>query len=65
MCTDPRMKCPNCGFPDCRADFVDIGVGEEQCGPYVCEPDLGGCGWVQPNSPEIELPPFDDERPFG
>lgn len=29
--------CPYCGDRDCMADFVDIGIGMEQCGPYHCE----------------------------
>lgn len=37
------MLCPCCGKP-CDADFVDNGVGNEQCGPYRCE----ACQWVQP-----------------
>ena len=28
--------CPYCGYDDCRADFVDVGVGMVQCGPYFC-----------------------------
>lgn len=30
------IPCPYCGFL-CDADFVDIGVGWQQCGPYHCE----------------------------
>lgn len=30
------MTCPLCGSPNFDADFVDIGVGEIQCGPYGC-----------------------------
>lgn len=40
------MKCPKCG-QELQCDMVDIGVGEIQCGPYVCEP----CDWVE-DSPE-------------
>ena len=29
-------NCPYCGFP-CEADFVDVGVGYVQCGPYFCD----------------------------
>ena len=32
----PIIKCPYCGF-ECEADFVDVGVGMVQCGPYHCE----------------------------
>lgn len=37
-----EISCPNCGFV-ARADFVDIGVGMQQCGPFGCE----ACGWVE------------------
>lgn len=33
---EPFVNCPYCGTP-CRADFVDVGVGMVQCGPYFCE----------------------------
>lgn len=33
---EPTEQCPYCGT-HCRADFVDIGVGYQQCGPYHCE----------------------------
>lgn len=33
---EPTQNCPYCGTV-CRADFVDIGVGYQQCGPYHCE----------------------------
>jgi len=28
--------CPYCGAKDCEADWVDVGVGHVQCGPFVC-----------------------------
>lgn len=31
----PEQKCPYCGN-GCEADFVDIGIGMQQCGPYHC-----------------------------
>lgn len=37
-----EILCPNCGHV-ARADFVDIGVGMQQCGPFGCEK----CGWVE------------------
>ena len=43
------MNCPKCVKQNLQCDTVDVGVGEIQCGPYVCPPDEGGCGWVQPN----------------
>lgn len=45
-----HIQCPKCGGP-CEAEFVDIGVGEQQCGPYHCFE----CGWTQ------AVPKFDDE----
>lgn len=33
---EPKEKCPYCGSA-CHADFVDIGIGFQQCGPYFCE----------------------------
>lgn len=47
---EPIVPCPYCELP-CRADFVDIGVGMQQCGPYHCE----HCG-------ASEIGPFDKER---
>jgi len=38
----PKERCPYCGAM-CCADFVDIGVGMIQCGPYHCE----ACGASQ------------------
>lgn len=31
----PTQKCPYCGT-HCDADWVDVGVGLVQCGPYHC-----------------------------
>lgn len=47
---EPTENCPYCGSV-CRADFVDIGVGFQQCGPYHCENCLAS-----------EIGPNDDER---
>lgn len=33
---EPKERCPYCGTY-CHADFVDIGVGYQQCGPYHCD----------------------------
>lgn len=46
----PTEKCPYCGAR-CDADFVDIGVGMQQCGPFHCE----NCG-------ASEIGPHDKER---
>ena len=54
----PQRLCPYCTFP-MDADWVDIGVGMQQCGPYHCEechaseigPEAGRYGadgkWIQ------------------
>lgn len=31
----PSEKCPYCGA-ECEADWVDVGIGMVQCGPYHC-----------------------------
>jgi hypothetical protein len=42
----PTEKCPYCQTP-CDADFVDIGVGYQQCGPFYCQrceaSEIGPC----------------------
>lgn len=50
---EPTENCPYCGTV-CRADFVDIGVGMQQCGPYHCE----ACH-------ASEIGPYDEERPLS
>lgn len=50
--SEPKERCPYCRAL-CCADFVDVGVGYTQCGPYHCE----RCG-------ASEIGPFDDERPL-
>lgn len=47
---EPTENCPYCATV-CRADFVDIGVGFQQCGPYHCD----NCG-------ASEIGPYDNER---
>lgn len=47
---EPTQPCPYCRTV-CRADFVDVGVGMVQCGPYHCD----ACG-------ASEIGPFDKER---
>lgn len=49
---EPVENCPYCGT-ECYADFVDVGVGYQQCGPYFCY-----CG-------ASEIGPCDDERPLS
>jgi len=63
---EPKERCPYCGAM-CCADFVDIGVGMTQCGPYHCEacgasqigpydenettPEEDKIGWYGPDRP--------------
>lgn len=47
---EPTEVCPYCKTL-CQADFVDIGIGFQQCGPYHCEQ----CG-------ASEIGPYDKER---
>lgn len=39
--------CPYCENEKCYADFVDVGVGLVQCGPYYCQEcdasEIGRC----------------------
>lgn len=44
------QSCPYCNHP-CEADWVDVGVGFVQCGPYHCD----ACG-------SSEIGGFDEER---
>ena len=48
------MTCPNCGA-QCECDSVDIGVGEQQVGPYFCTE----CQWSEDN--RIDFEPSDEE----
>lgn len=48
--THPIRPCPYCTLP-CEADWVDVGVGYVQCGPYHCE----ACS-------ASEIGPYDEER---
>ena len=50
--SEPIEPCPYCGTP-CRADFVDVGVGMTQCGPYHCE--HCGASEIGPHDKEREL----------
>jgi hypothetical protein len=60
---EPKERCPYCNTY-CHADYVDVGVGYIQCGPYHCEkcgasemrPDdavasSSDTGWYPPGSP--------------
>lgn len=49
---EPKQRCPHCNAL-CCADFVDVGVGMVQCGPFHCE----ACG-------ASEIGPNDEPRPL-
>lgn len=48
--TEPTEPCPYCGTV-CFADFVDVGVGFTQCGPFHCE-----------RCESSQIGPYDDRR---
>lgn len=67
---EPIAICPYCGNRDCHADYVSVGVGLVQCGPYHCE-ECGASeisyldtrelttreketGWYEPGTPVSE-----------
>lgn len=50
---EPKERCPYCRAL-CCADFVDVGIGFVQCGPFHCE----ACG-------ASEIGPNDDPRPLS
>ncbi|MCQ8781705.1 sortase family protein [Mangrovibrevibacter kandeliae] len=50
---EPTRPCPYCGTI-CRADFVDVGIGYTQCGPYHCDNCLAS-----------EIGPYDENRPLS
>jgi hypothetical protein len=56
----PTEACPYCQAK-CDADFVDIGVGFTQCGPYHCE--QCGASEIGPNDEPREL--SEDEKRTG
>lgn len=49
---EPKQRCPYCGAL-CCADFVDVGVGYQQCGPFHCE-----------SCKASEIGAFDEPRPL-
>lgn len=46
-------QCPYCQNDKCYADFVDVGIGMQQCGPYYCD-NCGACQ-IGPHDTETEL----------
>lgn len=59
---EPTESCPFCG-ETCEADFVDIGIGYQQCSPYHCE----ACGASQmgPNDDDKDPALSPEERKCG
>jgi hypothetical protein len=57
---EPTEACPYCSTV-CLADFVDVGVGFTQCGPFHC--DQCGASEIGPYDQEQEL--TDEERRTG
>ena len=54
------MKCPYCG-QGMECETVDIGVGEQQCGPYGCP----ACHAVEVTYEDRKSPELDaDEKKF-
>ena len=50
MSNNRTPLCPECGG-EIEIPTVDIGVGEQQCGPAFCLDDA--CGWSEPYPEEI------------
>lgn len=48
----PTQDCPYCSSP-CDADWVDVGVGMVQCGPYHCL--ICGASEIGPHDDHREL----------
>lgn len=55
---EPKERCPYCRAL-CCADFVDVGVGYIQCGPYHCE--RCGASQIGPNDEPRPLMNIEDE----
>lgn len=54
------VDCPYCG-EECHADWVDIGVGMQQCGPFHCQACMAS--QIGPYDKEREL--TDEEKRTG
>jgi hypothetical protein len=52
--------CPYCGEGGCSAEWVDVGVGMVQAGPFHCE----ACGAFE-LGPYDDMTPSDEERRVG
>lgn len=51
------VACPYCET-ECHADWVDVGVGNVQCGPFHC--DNCGASEMGPGADEVETTPEED-----
>ena len=58
---EPLATCPYCNNKYCTADFVDVGIGMVQCGPYHC--DECTAYEIGPYDKEISL--SEEERKIG
>ena len=56
----PSAPCPYCGT-ETEADWVDVGVGMQQCGPYYCE----NCGASQIGGFDTERDLTPEEKKTG
>lgn len=68
--SEPKAICPYCGDANCEADWVDVGIGSVQCGPYHCMSCMASeisyldkrdltekekdTGWYEPGTPVSE-----------
>jgi len=56
---EPKERCPYCGTY-CHADFVDVGIGYIQCGPYHC--DNCKASEIGPEQFQLDCSQFSDEE---
>lgn len=59
--SEPKAVCPYCTYTECYADFVDVGVGYVQSGPYTCD----RCNAVEIGSYDDPNRASDVERAIG
>lgn len=53
--------CPYCGDEECDADWVSVGVGLVQCGPYHCM----NCGAIEIGSADSSVELSEEEVATG
>jgi hypothetical protein len=61
--SDMHRTCPYCGDPNAEADWVDVGVGFEQCTPFFCW-NCEACQ-IGPYDKTYETQMTDEERKTG